>query len=466
MITIITKNIKLIYLILILYIINRDSNKSGREIRLDCNDLSPNIDDPNKLECIRRLNLKPIQVLTRLFRSETWEYASLGRTPFEQCQGSSRCYAFKYTRGFQVPLENSDAILVHSHDLVFMTNRSRYRRSHRQIWSFFTHEPQRLSFCRYKGANITDFDDWFNLTHTIKSRTSYFAFDLNRLDSNPHYIISYMKTRVTSESSLIGKKKRLIMWFVSRCQSPNRREEFVRELSKYIPVDVYGSCGVFQDPCRNMTQPKSCLKDLYNSYKFYLSFENCNCDSYISEKYFKFYRPDSIFDVNIVPIVMGAKRFQYAERSPKSSNGHDSFIHPSDFDWDPSNLANYLSYLDRNQTAYMGYFQWKYELYSKLERNKWFLLYYLILETTKSYYKTPFCDLCEHLHDERYLRKPKDGVKISEYFNFVNDCDNSKEANESSTFYSLKNYCYYPPDENDDEPADLNKWKYNDSHNL
>jgi len=49
-----------------------------------------------------------------------------------------------------------------------------------------------------------------------------------------------------------------------------------------LQVDMYGRCGKFSCP-RSDTQ--KCLKMLERDYKFYLSFENSNCDDYITEKF-------------------------------------------------------------------------------------------------------------------------------------------------------------------------------------
>ena len=38
----------------------------------------------------------------------------------------------------------------------------------------------------------------------------------------------------------------LAAWFVSHCESYSGRKDFVEKLKKYIPVDIYGSCGNFK----------------------------------------------------------------------------------------------------------------------------------------------------------------------------------------------------------------------------
>lgn len=58
-------------------------------------------------------------------------------------------------------------------------------------------------------------------------------------------------------------------------------------------------------------------------------------------------------EYNIVPIVMGAHRDDYARVSPPKS-----FIHVDDFET-PRHLAQYLHLLDRNDTLYNEYLDWK-----------------------------------------------------------------------------------------------------------
>lgn len=311
-------------------------------------------------------------------------------------------------------------------------------------------EPSRMSYCLFKG-NITDLDDWFNLTQTIKTH-KYFTTNLKQLNQNRDYYYTFEKDShlIPTPSELYKAKKGLVVWFVSRCTTPNKRELFVQELAKYIPIDIYGKCGAKKDPCIGSDDPHQCLTQLYNSYKFYLSFENCNCDSYITEKYFKFYRTDSIFRVNVVPIVMGARIDQYEKMAPISDTQKASFIHVDSFQSNAKQLAEYLIYLDRNEDAYMEFYQWKFELvhrFSDLQKT-----FFTIGHFLEDEYDTPFCNLCAHLHNETFLKEKKEGIKMSEYFNFMKDCDNQNEKGELS-FDALKNNCYYFGE------SDSDKWK-------
>ncbi|XP_041362189.1 glycoprotein 3-alpha-L-fucosyltransferase A-like [Gigantopelta aegis] len=78
-------------------------------------------------------------------------------------------------------------------------------------------------------------------------------------------------------------KNKMAAIFVSNCRGTNGRLSIVRELQKYITVDVYGQCGNLECP---RTRHKECFKLLNVEYKFYLAFENANCRDYITEKFF------------------------------------------------------------------------------------------------------------------------------------------------------------------------------------
>ena len=161
-------------------------------------------------------------------------------------------------------------------------------------------EASRFTYCNLGKTTITDLDDWFNITQTIKSHV-YLGIDFKNLHVTPQYRAAYKRDRKLIKnpiSKILSKKKSLVVWFVSRCQSPNGRERYVKELSKYINVDIFGGCGIKTDPCkRTLNSSESCFIDVYNSYKFYLAFENSNCDMYITEKFFKFYQENFIFKV-------------------------------------------------------------------------------------------------------------------------------------------------------------------------
>ena len=88
--------------------------------------------------------------------------------------------------------------------------------------------------------------------------------------------------------------KKLALWIVGHCETSSRREKYVAELQKYMPVDVYGACG-------NLTASKDQDKEtkLIQEYKFYLAFESATCRDYVTEKFFR------RMTQGIVPVVFG-----------------------------------------------------------------------------------------------------------------------------------------------------------------
>ena len=90
-------------------------------------------------------------------------------------------------------------------------------------------------------------------------------------------------TTIPARNYATGKNK-LVAWFVSNCNTFNRRLQYAHELQRHINVDIYGTCGNMY--CIRDTRGGKCDKMLNKYYKFYLSFENSNCEYYITEKFF------------------------------------------------------------------------------------------------------------------------------------------------------------------------------------
>ena len=98
----------------------------------------------------------------------------------------------------------------------------------------------------------------------------------------------------------------------------------------------------------------------------FFSFENSNCDDYVTEKFFK------VLNRCVVPVVLGGAN--YSEIAPERS-----YIDAGRFK-SPEALAKYMQYLDQNDTAYAEYFEWK--------------PYFNI-----TLYSAVFCQICEALND-------------------------------------------------------------------
>ena len=381
---------------------------------------------------------------TGVFDYKDWgEPNGLGLAPFEKCP-EKRCFAFKpYFR--QKAEELADGVLVHGPNLLNLPDRNAYKRNRNQLWLYYALESPRGSFCsmHYKP---TDLDDWFNITATYK-RDSNFIVNYAPVDNKDNiqndltYLFEFKKLLDTNTNpiallrSLSSKtKKASVVWFVSHCETSSRRELFITEMRKHIDIDIYGKCGSYfdnslPDPCAKALDPVKCFNNLLNSYKFYLSFENSLCDDYITEKYWKIYKPGAIFQVNMIPVVRGAKQEQFEKVAPSNS-----FINAHNYE-SPKSLANYLNYLNNNNTAYFEYFQWKTQLYKNLTQNLKHLKVQNNLENRdrtaflNNIEHSPFCLMCSMLHNKTFMNSESNKIwKLSEWFSPKSSCWDEDEA--------------------------------------
>jgi hypothetical protein len=229
------------------------------------------------LDDIRARNLKSVQLLTGRFGFKNWEFDALGEEPFKNCP-EKRCYAFRSHPLIHIANEKSDGVMVHGPNLWYMPSRTSYKRNPGQLWLFYSMEPQRLTFCS-SHYDLADLDDWFNITATFK-HDSELPLDYKQFrtwDDVVHdldYVSEYKKSNALPHiTDLSGKnvKKASVVWFVSHCETNSRREAYVRELQKFIDVDIYGECGDYfpnslKDPCGSKKNIK-CFNRLMNEYR-------------------------------------------------------------------------------------------------------------------------------------------------------------------------------------------------------
>lgn len=120
-----------------------------------------------------------------------------------------------------------------------------------------------------------------NLTWTYRTDSDFWSPYGTYEQLSPEDI--KMKEIATTKDYTVGKTE-LVAWMVSNC-GPQLRISFVHELKKYIEVDVLGVCASVFGESRSCPRAETgnCLK----KYKFYLSFENAQCEDYITEKYWR-----------------------------------------------------------------------------------------------------------------------------------------------------------------------------------
>lgn len=264
------------------------------------------------------------------------------------------------------------------HEL-WLTTIPEYKRSQYQRYIFLTQESPRTM-----PIDVSLMGNYFNWT------MSY------RLNSDVQLLYGRVKPKVTAPATIeetkefiekthlesarnyAANKTHLVGWMASHCETDSLRETYVHELSKYIQVDIYGSCGNLSC-ARNWTHWLSepeCYDMVEHKYKFYLSFENSICRDYVTEKFFE------ILNRAIVPVVYGGASYNLIAPS-------HSYINALQFT--PEELANYLKKLDANDTLYNEYFWWKdhFDVESGVQQMA----------------RHGFCDLCEKLHKDEGVIK-------------------------------------------------------------
>ncbi|XP_013382491.1 glycoprotein 3-alpha-L-fucosyltransferase A-like [Lingula anatina] len=127
---------------------------------------------------------------------------------------------------------------------------------------------------------------------------------------------------------------------ISHCKTGSERSSYIKLLRKYMPVDVYGSCGEMGK--RNSTEYNS----LFGKYKFYLAFENNFLKEYLTEKFF------NTVDYDVVAVTRGGANYSDLGIKP------EWHIDTQDFS-SPKELAQYLLRLDKNDTLYAQHLLWK-----------------------------------------------------------------------------------------------------------
>ena len=308
----------------------------GRKIRLDNGLVSPAEGNVNLSVSENGTRPKLILFYTPFFGNVPWNrdlQASNNLNYLANPQCAVRSCGISYDKG---DLAFSDVVIFHGRDMlsVAQMRKASEKRHPKQKWVFYNQENP-----HYLHLNLATYNGYFNWAITYQRDSDVVA---------PYG--SYARLGSEDEVPKAGKnyaegKDKLVAWAVSNCG--HTREIFVRKLMQYIPVDVYGACA------RQFGQTQACGRfsskcgQILKRYKFYLSFENSFCDDYITEKYW-----DTPFEHDMVPVVMGGANYDSRVAIP------GSFINVVDF---PSikDLAHYLLYLSRNDTAYNQFFQWK-----------------------------------------------------------------------------------------------------------
>lgn len=143
----------------------------------------------------------------------------------------------------------------------------------------------------------------------------------------------------------------LVAAFISNC-GPQRRLQWMDVMMQHgVTIDSYGGCRrnkqIPQEYTAKYGGNYNAMKvDIVSRYKFTMAFENSATDDYVTEKLF------GVLAAGSVPLYDGASN------GKKFGPTSHSMIYAADYET-PEKLAEYLLYLDKNDTAYMEYLSWK-----------------------------------------------------------------------------------------------------------
>ncbi|ELU03917.1 hypothetical protein CAPTEDRAFT_129035 [Capitella teleta] len=238
-----------------------------------------------------------------------------------------------------------------------------------QKWIFQEHEAPSRTWNKHR----TEMSFWSSFNVSIS-----FVHEADIVHSENAFQCSFdpeFKPSLRPDFVYIRNKTGTILWVVSNCHFTSGREDYVNEMKKFINIDIYGSCGKGRI-CGGYSayHGHNCTKQFINRYKFYLAFENSFCNNYYTEKLTK------TIGVDTIPVVMGLVNYS-------SLLMPGTFIDVRDFS-SVNALTDHLNYLDQNYTAYNEI----------IERKR-------SAKCVKSYTRPYFCELCHHLHINKYRRQ-------------------------------------------------------------
>lgn len=285
-------------------------------------------------------------------------------------------------------VNKSDAVLFHLVDIPAEKYEFPANRNPNQIWIGMTYEPPYI--LQFAGVDFNKLNGIFNRTMSYRTdgdivvRHGTFSTMSESQTIPPSYTSRWINSHEsTNDRNYASGKRRLVAWFASsrNCRSQSGREKYINELQGYIEVDIYGSCGPYKcGTQKTMRHPykveeDDCYMLISLGYKFVLAFENSLCEDYVTEKLYNHLK------LNVVPVVFGASN--YSLFAPPNS-----VIDASRYT--PEELATYLQRLDKNDTLYNTFFDWKKD--------------YVV----ESHDGVPLaCDLCEQLHNPNWQVEKK-----------------------------------------------------------
>ncbi|CAF0915514.1 unnamed protein product [Didymodactylos carnosus] len=223
------------------------------------------------------------------------------------------------------------------------------------VEGFINRQSQKLAllslepFCMYDIAkNLAHVDILisFHKFSDVQVTYSNAVVDSFKATENMYYHLNKRFNILNRFPNMTIKDQRVLgAFFISQCRSKDRLR-YLKELMTYIPLDSYGKC-LHSKHIDRRTYDK---RQTFAKYKFAISFENSILPDYVTEKYWQALTSDAI------GVYWGAPNIR--DYYPKQQN--KIMIEVKNYP-DPKDLANYLLMLHYNNTAYLEYFQWRYQ---------------------------------------------------------------------------------------------------------
>lgn len=249
-------------------------------------------------------------------------------------------------------VNEADAVLFQMYDLWTdqaqlgtIKNLQTYREPN-QVWVLFNLEPP--TNMRWDLTLLNGLFNW----------TAWYRSDATKLlPYGEKHLLNELEiseaNKVYKNTDFFSTKTKTAVGRISNCRDYAQRYMVVRELQKYIDVEMFGLC--YDNVCGKASRwvdPK-CNNDL-KTYKFFLAFENAHCRDYITEKYWDALARDQI------PIV-NWKNMDSEIPIP------GSYINVYDFK-DLKTAAEYIVEVASNKSLYNSFFSWKLK-YKNLKTN-------------------------------------------------------------------------------------------------
>lgn len=337
---------------------------------------------------------KPIKILswTPLFHWKDNWYPE-GTDAFEKC-GFGPEVQCSYTSN-KSHLLDSDAILFKIRQVVNASYLPS-KRLPQQKWIFYEIEPPTKTWSYVPDLDPYSVQNAFNVTSTYSTDS----------DVPSHFTIkckhNHTKYIALRQRNLASGKTKGAVWFVSHCDTPSKREEYVKLLSKHLTVDIFGKCGTlkcgappYNKKVSHEVSSECDNKYLNGTYRFYLALENSFCEGYVTEKLTRLIQEK----INIIPVVMGYNH--YIDLLPRGS-----FIDVKDYS-NPGALASHLKQIAADDEAY-----------SRHARS-------LLSLDCEAPHNMPYeCRLCEYLHKHRGQEQT---VDVTKYWSTENKCLTPKQ---------------------------------------